>query len=818
MTPRDKRAARGVGPKLWRSRKIHVALGALLLAAGSFWALLPRPLFVAPESAVLLARDGSLLGARIASDGQWRFPQLQQVPPRFAQALILYEDQRFRGHPGIDPLAIGRAVRSNWRARRVVSGASTLTQQLARLVRQRDGARPRRSYLGKTIEALLAVRLEFEYSKDEVLALYASHAPFGGNVVGLEAAAWRYFARSPGELSWAEAATLAVLPNAPGLVTPGKQRTRLLQRRDALLKRIAQRGVLTDLDLQLALLEPLVDQPRPLPDVAPHLLDTLRKRYPGQQRFVSSIEPALQRQAVELVREHSGQLLRAGIGNAAALIIDNRSFEVLAYVGNADWRVSGERALAVDIVQRPRSTGSILKPFLYAAMLDSSQLLPRMLVADVPMQFQGFTPENFDRAYRGAVPADVALAQSLNVPAVRLLREYGYPRFHELLQSLGFKTLNRPPDHYGLSMILGGAEATLWDVGMAYANLADRARGDTTGSSMAQRRELVWQRSAPTAAAPSSPARAMPISVGAAWLTQEALLNVVRPEDERHWRSFANQRQIAWKTGTSWGLRDAWAVGSSAAHTVAVWAGNADGTGVPGLTGSGAAAPLLFALHNRLPRSNWYAEPARDLKTVQVCADDGFLATDLCAPRAQRIPVRSHFDRQSPHHVLVHLDGSGEHRVTADCERVSAMRHQGWFTLPPTMEHYYRREHSNYRPLPPLRRGCGTDATLPARLIPMEFLYPGDGGRIYLPIELDGSKGRVVFEVAHRQSDKTLHWHLDDRFAGSTRYLHQLVVDLDPGDHQVTVVDADGNRLTRRFAVIARGHGYTGATMQPARP
>jgi penicillin-binding protein 1C len=804
--PPGRRAARGVGLRLWRSKRARIAIAVLLLGSAAFWWMLPRPLFREPLSAILLARDGSLLGARIADDGQWRFPELAIVPERFAQALIHYEDRRFQRHPGVDPLAMVRALRSNWQAGRVVSGASTLTMQLARLVKQQGSTRRSRSYLGKAVQTLLALRLECSYSKRELLALYASHAPFGGNVVGLDAAAWRYFGRDPAQLTWAEAATLAVLPNAPGLISPGRARATLLLRRDRLLQKLTAAGALTELDLTLALAEPLVEAPRSLPDGAPHLLETLRQRYPEQHRFASTIDPQLQRQAVELVQRHAAQLQRSGVNNAAALIVDNRSFEVLAYVGNAAWQVNSQRALAVDIVQRPRSTGSILKPFLYAAMLDSGQLLPKMLVPDIPTQMRGFTPENFDRSFRGAVAADVALAQSLNVPAVRLLRDYGYPRFHDLLQRLGFSTLSRPPGHYGLTLILGGAEATLWDVVGAYANLADGARPAGSGARVGQQ-SLHWLRAVTTTSVGSA-AQARPLSIGAAWLTQVALLEVSRPVEEANWRTFANSRQIAWKTGTSWGLRDAWAVGSSTHYTVGVWAGNADGVGVPELTGSVAAGPLLFALHDRLPHSPWYDMPVGALKTVQTCADDGFLASDLCAKVEALVPQRSHFDHQSPYHQLVHLDAAGHERVVAGCERVAQMRHRAWFVLPPALEHYYRGQHSDYRPLPPWRADCAVAAANEQRSV-MEFLYPGPAGRIYVPVELDGRKGRAVLEVVHREPTAVLYWHVDDDYVGHTELAHQLAVDLAPGVHSVTVVDAAGNRQTRRFEVLARDRGYT---------
>jgi len=787
------------GAKLMR--RFRLPLAGLLLAAGlGFWALLPQPLFGEPLSAILLARDGTLLGARIAADGQWRFPELSETPEKFALAVVAYEDKRFHSHPGIDPLAVARALRLNWQAGKVVSGASTLTMQLARLIRRRGGDSPPRSYSEKLHESLLALRLEAAYSKRELLAFYASHAPFGGNVVGLEAAAWRYFGRSPAQLSWAEAATLAVLPNAPALVTPGRNRAQLRAKRDALLHRLRQSGTLTALDLQAALAEPLVAEPKPLPDIAPHLLETLRSRYPERHRFLSTLDAALQQAAVRAVTAHGALLQSRGIGNVAALIVDQQgedggSLDVLAYVGNADWAVDSKRALAVDIVQRPRSTGSILKPMLYAAMLDSGQLLPKMLLTDVPTQFKGFAPENFDKQYRGAVPADVALAMSLNVPAVRMLRDYGIERFHDLLGRLGMSTLTRPPGDYGLTLVLGGAEGTLWDITRMHADLAALARRDSP-QPVPPTLPLRVLRDEPTAKPSPNP-----LSPAAAWLTTQALLNVIRPPEEGDWREFASSRGIAWKTGTSWGARDAWAVGSSSRYTVGVWAGNADGVGVPELSGGSAAAPLMFVLHDLLPITGPFPQPFASMKTVQVCSDDGYLAGNGCAIDEQWIPLNSHFDRLTPFHRLLHLDADGR-RVDSDCERPGNMRHVAWFVLPPTQAYFYRRHHAGYREPPAYRRDCHPRRTGREGPAAMDFVYPNESGRIYVPIDLDGHKGRVVFEAVHRHADAVLYWHIDDDYMGSTETFHQLTLDLSPGEHRVTIVDADGGRLTRNFEVL----------------
>jgi penicillin-binding protein 1C len=458
----------------------------------------------------------------------------------------------------------------------------------------------------------------------------------------------------------------------------------------------------------------------------------------------------------------------------------------------------------VDIVQRPRSTGSILKPLLYAAMLESGEILPHTLVPDVPTQYAGYMPENFDRQYRGVVPADVALAQSLNVPAVRMLKQHGVQRFHAFLKQAGMTTLVRAPDDYGLTLILGGAEGTLWEIVSQYANLAHIARQIYPGQ------PIVYQqlRVAPDDVAATQ--RQAEIGPASAWFTLRALLEVARPGEEANWRSFASSRQIAWKTGTSWGLRDAWSIGTTSRHTVGVWVGNADGEGKPGLTGAVAAAPLMFALFDRLQQAEWFIEPTLLMKEVEVCRNDGYLANGACESQRQLIPRTSHFDRLSPYNVRVHLSQNGRHRVDGACESIASMRHVNWFVLPAGAEYYYRRQHAQYRPLPPVREDCqSTTAGVQSAAAPMDFLYPNAGTRLYIPIDLGTRRGRTVFEAVHRDPNATLQWHLDDRYLGETRTYHQQALDIAPGPHLLTIVDSRGNRLSRRFEVL--GAGASGA-------
>jgi len=777
---------RGHVPLLKR-RRLLIAGGAGLVLL-LLWLEVPVVRFDDPVSPVLFSAEGRLLGARTAADGQWRFPRGGRVPRRFTEVLVRFEDKRFFAHPGLDPLAVARAVRQNIRAGRVESGASTITMQVVRLARKN---RPR-TLAEKLREAGLALRLETSLSKAGILALFAAHAPFGGNVVGLDAASWLYFGRSPDELSWAEAAFLAVLPNDPGLTASPTGRVRLRGKRDGLLEKLRDRGTIAALECRLALAEPMPDRLRALPRDAPHLLETLAARPGASSPFRSFIAADLQRTAGRIVEQHGARLAGRGIRNAAAILIDNRTAAVVAYVGNVGLDRREAHGQNVDIVRSRRSTGSILKPFLYASMLKEGGLAPGTLVPDTPARFEGFKPENFDRRFRGAVPARAALAWSLNVPAVRELRDYGIPRFENRLRQWGMTTLDRPPEDYGLTLVLGGAEGELQEIAALYAKMAELASNAPGGGL-----EVRLLRDEPRA-----PSKMRELGAASAYLTLQALTAVNRPDDEGFWRNFSSSKWMAWKTGTSFGLRDAWAVGVTPNYTIGVWAGNADGEGRPGLTGLGAAAPVLFDLLSAVDGGGEIVRPPSGFKVLRVCRDSGFLATDLCPAETVAVPEESRFDRMCGFHQMVHLDASGRFRVDSRCEPVDRMRHEPWFVLPPVQEYYYRAEHADYRPLPPLRSDCGGAAGERGSRV-MSLVYPEPDMSVYVPVGLDGKMGEIVFEAVHREGGATVHWHLDGRYVASTRVFHQIAAAPEPGPHRLVLMDDEGRRLEREFEVVS---------------
>ena len=557
--------------------KILLGVGVVLITCVL---LAPVPSFDKPLSTVVEAADGSLLGARAAGDGQWRFPPPDSLPEKYVTCLINYEDRWFWWHPGVNPVAVIKALADNIRAGKTVRGGSTITMQVARLAR----GNPERTYSGKIIEMLSALKLELFRSKRKILLLYAANAPFGGNTVGLEAAAWRYTGRNSNDLTWAEAATLAVLPNAPSLIYPGRHSERLQEKRDSLLLLLAKRKIIDSLTCSLAISEPLPDVALPMPSLAPHLTSRLWIDDPGK-RVKTTIDPMLQKEVSALVNSHQAVLEGNLIYNAAALIVEVSSGNVLAYAGNSTLPdTAGIYGRDVDMIPSPRSTGSIMKPFLYAGLLTAGEMLPNALIPDIPTRFPGFRPENSDFSYSGAVPAGDALARSLNIPAVRMLQMMNEERFLNLLHRVGFTTFDKPASHYGLSLILGGGEASLWELAGAYASMARVLNNINTGKEYHAEDwhapQLVNIETQKLTSDPSPP-----LTAPAIWLTYEALQRVNRPETETGWRYFGNAPDIAWKTGTSFGFRDAWAIGTTPAYVVAVWAGNADGEGRPGLSG-----------------------------------------------------------------------------------------------------------------------------------------------------------------------------------------------------------------------------------------
>ena len=771
--------------------KEKFASGIIFLLLLIYIFILPSKLFTNPTCSVIEDNDGNLIGARIAEDGQWRFPHNDVIPEKFKHCIIQFEDKNFYNHPGIDLLATFRAAYQNITQGHIVSGGSTITMQVIRLSRQGQG----RTFLEKFIELIYATRLEITTPKEKILSYYASNAPFGGNVVGLDAASWRYYGRNANKLSWAESATLAVLPNAPSLIFPGKNHAKLLAKRNRLLDKLQQKGIIDKMTCEISKEEPLPQKPLRLPNIAPHLHNLIIKENKGK-RVKTTIDNHLQEKCNEIIKNHNFQLKFNEVHNAAAIIIEVETGNILAYVGNTSGSI--EHGNDVDVIQAPRSTGSILKPLLYASMLSDGDILPNTLIDDVPTKISGYTPKNFNLKYSGVVPAGKALSRSLNVPIVKMLQSYGLQKFHHRLQKLNLSTINKPANHYGLTIILGGAESSLWDITNVYANFSRTVNHFEKYNGKYNLNDYKKHNYLADAETPEERLENFNnISASSIYLTYKALVEVNRPEADANWKYFAGNQKIAWKTGTSFGFRDAWAVGTTPDYVVGVWVGNADGEGRPGLTGIGAAAPILFDIFDLLPNDNWFKIPYDEMAKVPICRKSGMRASDNCEPIDTAF-VQTSGLKTPPckYHQLVHIDNNG-YRVNSNCEDVNNMQHKNWFVLPPVQEWYYKSTDPTYIKLPPYRKDC---QDLEAK--PLQLIYPEHNAKIYIPLELTGKKGKVVFEAAHRKQSTTLFWHVDDDYVGSTKSIHEIGLDIKEGEHILTLVDELGNSITRKFTIV----------------
>ncbi|WP_298756071.1 penicillin-binding protein 1C [uncultured Psychroserpens sp.] len=773
-----------------KQRKKRFVLLAILLIIYAF--CLPSDLFKDPTATVITSRNNELLGAQIAADGQWRFPHNDSIPEKFKTCIIQFEDEYFYKHPGFNPISIFKALKDNLSAGEVKRGGSTLTQQVIRLSRKGQA----RTYLEKIKEIILATRLELRDSKDEILGYYSSNAPFGGNVVGLDAASWRYFNRDAHQLSWAESATLAVLPNAPSLIYPGKNQQRLLDKRNRLLHKLLENAIIDSLTYELSIAEELPQKPYALPQISPHLLQKVAKSNRGE-RIQTTIDTKLQERINLIVKNQYNLLKQNEIHNASVLVLDVHTREVLAYIGNTPTDRAHQKD--VDIIDKPRSTGSILKPFLYAAMLDAGDLLPHTLVADIPSQFGSYNPENFNKEFDGVVPASRALSRSLNVPAVRMLQDFGLDRFHQYLKQLHLKDLKYNANHYGLSLILGGAESNLWDLCKSYAALSSMLNHFSETSSEYYTNEFVeptFMASETVDFGTKSSDKTL-FDAASIYLTYESLKKVNRPEGDESWEFFDDSKQIAWKTGTSFGFRDAWAIGTTKDYVVGVWVGNADGEGRPGLVGVQTAAPILFDVFDLLPNSNWFATPYDEMQNVRICSKSGHRASPICDTTEDYfIQVSGLKTVPCPYHILAHVDATETYQVNSSCENLSDIKHKPWFVLSPLKSYYYKTKNPFYKPLPKLRMDCMGDLQLT-----MDFIYPKKNNSVFLPKDFDGETNDLILKIAHSKPEATIYWYLDQTYVGTTKDIHELAILPKKGKHLITVVDEFGNEAKRQISI-----------------
>jgi len=754
-------------------------LAALFLA----WILMPLPNIKPSYSKVLYSKEGILLSATISDDQQWCFPMDEEIPDKLTACIIIYEDEYFAYHPGVNPFSIIKAMWVNTKSGKTLRGASTIPMQVMR-IKNRNAER---NWYNKIKETLGAVKYSLLHRDKTILREWCEIAPFGGNTIGIKAAALRYFGRSVDKLSWAEYALLAVMPNGPSFANLTKNRKILQQKRDFLLRKLQRKGYFGTDELELYLDEELPVETKSIPQDAYHALQFLAKKNPGQNIFRSTIPYDLQIRIQEILNRESTFLKIDDIRNIAAIVVDIKSNHLIAYQGNvvaADGKFS-----YVDISQAPRSYGSLLKPLLYAHTLETAQLLPHEMVADIPTAIGDFQPENFDKKYRGAVPFEEMLIQSLNVPAVRVLNTVGLQSFYDMIKRLDISYLNKGADHYGLSIILGGGESSLWDLCRIYKGFAQNYNGFSDPYKQVQ-----FLTDFPS----ESSKNVFAFSAGTMDYMVKAMSDLTRPREEKSWKMYGTDYKIAWKTGTSYGHKDAWALGFNGRYMVGVWVGNEGGEGRFDLTGITKAAPVMFKLFNALPDNQWFATTPvyHNKEIITICIESGKIAGPLCKKTEKITTEKVSFKYQPCHYhqeILFNKEGLA---ISEDCAQ-QASRKDTLFVLPSYMEYYYKNAHMDYKGIPIHDPACLPSASS------CKIIYPNDGLKIFLPKESAEKQNELIVKAYHREKDARIFWFVDDDYKKVTSNApHNCLLKLKTGAHTLTITDQWGNRDQVTFEIL----------------
>ena len=724
----------------------------------------------------------------ISPDEKWRVPApLSEVSPKLVKAVVTVEDRWFRYHFGVNPVSLIRAAFSNWRAGTIVSGGSTLTMQVARMMEPKP-----RTIRSKLIEILRAIQLELAFSKDEILELYFNLAPYGGNIEGSAAASYFYFNKSQKNLTLGEAALLAAIPNSPEAHRPDAPTGELQyspgKGKKNVLRRLLRRGVITPKEFNEALSEPLPMKRFPAPFAAPHFARELKStfgRTPGGHRLVSTVDQDIQTLAKKILEDFMGPLKEQGISQGAVVVLDTRTREVLALVGSVDF-FDSEAEGQVNGALSPRSPGSTLKPFVYALALDRGLISPQTLLRDVPVDYSGYRPVNYDERYRGVVTAEEALTHSLNVPAVNLaarLKEHG---IYSFLRDAGVSTLPNPREHYGLSLILGGCEVNLLELTSLYAGLANQGE-------FAPPRILLNQ--------PSRLPKRL-LGEGAAFITTELLAKVKRPDLPKAWESAVNLPKVAWKTGTSYGHKDAWSIGYSPQYTIGVWAGNFNGVGSPSLIGSEAAAPILFSLFNALTQEyEWFTRPL-SVEEREVCAVSGMLPSPYCPDCKKElfIPGTSPYRTCTIHRVYtIGKDPSDgrTYRFCSKCRIGRSCETKVFEVWPPQIATWMERNGVPLEKVPEHYPGCSEILAGGAPVIHS----PSENSEYVIREGVGPQHQKILLEASVSNSVRRVFWFLDNQLVFQGDPTDRVFITPVAGRHTLTCMDEEG-RSTEMTLVI----------------
>lgn len=712
-------------------------------------------------SVSILDANGRLMDVFLNDDEQWHLKIEGDVQDNLKEAVLTYEDKNFYKHIGVDIFALGRALKDNFLGLKR-SGASTITMQVAKLAYPK-----KRTYINKYIEIIESIKIETKLDKEEILKYYLNNAPYGGNIVGYGTAAQVYFEKEPEHLSWSECALLAVLPNSPGLMHVEKNREKLIDKRNKLLDKLYEKGKLNFRELELSKREPLPEKRHSFERVAPHLA---RRLYNSESDKVikTTIDYDLQKKMQEVVKSYVEFTNSEGIVNAAMMIVENKTRNVKAYIGSQEF-MDMENAGQVDGIIAKRSPGSILKPFLYALSIDEGIIAPESLVQDVPMFFANFNPQNANRKYTGMIQARDALISSLNIPFVHLLQQYNEDKFYYFLKEmLGFS--ENSPNLYGLSLILGTKEFSVEEIATLYTGLANYGKltklhyllndDERTSKKM--------------------------FSEGAGYLTLDTLKELVRPglNNLYKWKE-----PISWKTGTSFGKRDAWACGMTPDYTVIVWVGNFSGASNDNLSGVISGGRLLFNVFQELSNSTKkFTPPLYDMENIEVDKITGYRVNiDGIETKTIRYPKSAKPLRLSPYYKKIYVD---DNDVEIDSRNTNFANSHEKVVLnyPIEVVNYFVREN---RDISSIYNTNSNEKSI-------KILYPTPYLKILLPKDIDKEQ-KLIVKIANVKN-QDIYWYLDNEFIGKDKNFEKEV-ELGTGNHTLTIVAEDGETTKTNFTI-----------------
>lgn len=662
--------------------------------------------------------------------------ELDEISPLLRKTIIAKEDKYFYSHPGINLIAIGRAFINNITRMKRTSGASTITMQVARAMEPR-----KRNVGSKIIEAFRALQLELKYSKDEILQLYLNLVPYGGNIEGVKSASQLYFKKNPDHLSLAEITALSIIPNRPSSLVVGKNNDRIIEERNKWLRRFAEEKIFTEREIEDALNEPLIATRGTVPHYIPHLSYKLKKQ--GGATIHTNIDLNTQLKTEKILEDYIRAQRLRNIKNAAIIIINNKTHQVITYAGSSGFKdtIDGGQVNGINAVRQP---GSTLKPLLYGMCFDEGLLTPKTIITDVPVNYEGYAPENYDEKFNGYVSVAYALEHSLNIPAVKSLQQLGYEKLIQKLSLCNFKQIQKDRNKFGLSFILGGCGTTLEELTGLFSSFANNGvyvspsytQGDTAGR------------------------KVNVLTPAACFMLNEILSKVDRPDFPINWQATEHMPKIAWKTGTSYGRKDAWSIGYNKNFTVGVWAGNFSGTGVPDLSGANVATPLLFKIFNTIDYDSdaeWFTQPD-DCDSRQVCSETGLIPAESCTNKVLDyfIPlISSSKVCNNLQEILI----SADEKISfcKSCVPLNGYKKKQFKIVEPEMQAYFSENNVKFEKIPPHNPDC-------------ELIFKGSAPQItspsngteYLISKKNPEPLQLVCKTANDVSK--VYWYINNKF------------------------------------------------------